>query len=182
MSRQPFVKPLANATVVAPRKTKDAQVFIPKSSKTPFGSSAKSSILGKRQKPLSTNLFDEDDEDDRILLPPKKPLLKLLDEGEEINTKNSQSKLSNLKDQKEENEEDPLDVFMTGIKKAPIQSENKGTRGDIEDEDDMDSFVIHRENELRNHPELLALDEMEDYDSGAEDFLDTVRADHLVCK
>lgn len=180
MPRQPFVnKPLATATVAAPKKTKDAQVYLPKSSKKPFGASGTKSTtplptLGKRQKPLSMNLFDEDDEeDDRMAAPPKKPLLKLDEEPPVI---------SNVQKTQEENqneeEEDPLDAFMTGIEKAPIQSENKGTRGDIEDEDEMDNFVIQRENELRNQPELF--DEMEDYDSGAEDYLDNIRADHIV--
>ena len=184
MSRQPF-KPLATRVVAAPKKVKEAQVFIPKSSKKPFGGSSKAAAPSNLKKRSIAHLFDDDDDEDDVLVqqPPKKPLIKLLQDEEDIDSFVNVQQLEKQEKQEtthqSDNDDDPLDMFMTDIAKEPLASnEHKGRREDIENEDDFETFVKHREEELRNNPELAYAEE--DYNSDDEGYLESIREDQAV--
>mmetsp|Transcript_104381 Transcript_104381/g.156330 ORF Transcript_104381/g.156330 Transcript_104381/m.156330 type:complete len:193 (+) Transcript_104381:11-589(+) len=189
MSRKPFVnKPIAGGTVAVAKKVQAPKVFIPKSSKKPFGnvSTTVTKPVTQTGKRSLASLFGDEDEDEEIKIehPPKKPLIQLLDEGEFdefVNVKQPMSTEPPKTTEDDTDPVDPLDIFMTGIAKEPIATTtNKGIRDDIESEDNFESFVKHREDELRNHPELNYIDD--EYNSGDDDYLDSIRADHTKQK
>lgn len=186
---KPFSRPLATATVVAPRKVKEVETksFVPKSSRKPFGSSTQSSCAPPKvsnstsllQKRSIASLFDDDDEDiSQNAPPPKKPLIKLLDnERDDLDAFSKIQSVDTKDESKDDDEVDPLEAFMCDIEKKPVTTNtHKGIRNDIEAEDEHDTFIPQSGN--------INLQETDDVNYGSDDegYLDYIRSESDVCQ
>ena len=166
-------KPLAEATVINVKKVASApKPFVPRSSRKPFGgTSIPTSAPKLPQKRSVASLFADDDDEVEVEAPPKKNLIRLLDA--EQGTSPAESVPTNEPTQ----EIDPLEAFMSGIEKEPVpQNANKGKRNL---EDDLPTFMEQRPADA---PGGANADERfyEDYDSGDENYLDSMREENMV--
>ena len=116
------------------------------------------------------NIFVEEDEEE-VTGPPKRKLIKLTDD-QTLDQAKQETKA-------EPEELDPLEAFMSNIKEPEIK-QPKARRNDIEDEDDFDTFIKHRTEEIRTADPAQLQEFLQDYDSGDDNYLDKIRADNLV--
>ena len=132
-----------------------------------LGAKAQNAVTQAVQ-PKKRNIFVEEEEEE-ITGPPKRKLIKLDDQSLE------QAKL-----EQKEDELDPLEAFMDTIAKVPDVKQPKARRDDYEDDDDFDTFIKHRNDEIKEDPTLLSEYVNEDYDSSDEKYLEKIRADDIV--